>query len=109
MLKKTNKSRREFTKKLALGASAPMLTPFCATSLNVPSQKVASKTNPKEIAAKNLMELVKSNYGQYIEKDDLTKIEGAIARNFEIAEDLKRIKLKNSDEPATIFTAKVNS
>lgn len=109
MLKKINKSRREFTKKLALGASAPMLTPFCATSLNVPSQEVASKTNPKEIAAKNLIEIVKSNYGQNIEEDDLTKIQSAIARNLEIAEDLKQFKLKNSDEPATIFTAKVNS
>ena len=38
MFNKTNKSRREFTKKLALGVSAPMLTPFCAASLNVPSQ-----------------------------------------------------------------------
>lgn len=109
MLKKINKSRREFTKKLALGASAPMLTPFCATSLNVPPQEVASKTNPKEIAAKNLIEIVKSNYGQNIEEDNLAKIQGAIARNLEIAEDLKQFKLKNSDEPATIFTAKVNS
>jgi len=108
MFNKTNKSRREFTKKLALGASAPMLTPFCASSLNVPSQEVASTVTQKETAAKGLMEVVKFRYGQHIEKNDLTKIEGAIARNLEIAEDLKRFKLKNSDEPATIFSAKVN-
>ena len=55
------------------------------------------------------MEVVKFRYGQHIEKDDLTKIEGAIARNLEIAEELKQFKLKNSDEPTTIFSAKVNS
>lgn len=107
MTKNNKTSRREFTKRLALVASTPVLTTFCATSTPTDAQNLAPQSIEQNasMAAKGLVEVVRTRYGQNINKDDWPKIESAIARNFTMAEKLKQTKLKNGDEPATIFHA----
>ncbi|MBI4850345.1 MAG: hypothetical protein HY819_00825 [Acidobacteria bacterium] len=97
-----NKSRRNFTKRLALVASAPILTTYCANSIPTDNQNV-EKTLAK--SAKGLIDVIQASYGQNINKDDLPKIQSVIERNLTMAEKIRQFKLKNSDEPATIFYA----
>jgi len=102
-MSKNKTSRRDFTKHLACVASVPILTSFCSNQ--IPTDSKIPKEEVIKIAAKGLTELVRARYGENINKDDWPKIEQAIARNFATAERLKQTKLKNSDQPATIFRA----
>lgn len=105
--KQTNKSRREFAKRLALISSTPILTTFCISSTPSETQNSAPQSAEQLIdaSAKGLLEITKVRYGKNIGKDDLPKIQSAIARNYVMAEKLRQTKLKNSDEPAIIFRA----
>jgi hypothetical protein len=105
---KLNKSRRDFTKRLALISAAPALTTFCTTTSSQTVDVESVSSDVKDLAKaklKALSDLLQQQYGQHIQKENIPDIEAMIARNLAHAETLKSIKLKNSDEPTTIFRA----
>lgn len=106
-MEKKQISRREFTKSLALISGTPILTTFCVSSTPSDTQTLTTQSAEElvELSAKGFLEVAKVRYGKNINKDDLPKIQSAIARNYLMAEKLRQTKLKNSDEPTTVFRA----
>jgi len=89
-------SRRDFTKKLAVLAAAPL-------AAALPDDAAAQR--PGEAIADSLLEIAKARFGDHITDAQLRDVKRGIMRNQQGAELLRRVKLTNADEPAMIFRA----
>lgn len=104
-MKQTKESRRKFLKNVA-GVSAVALTnPLAIATAQTPPQQTAPQQPPPTTPtqAQLLGEIVRQRYGQYLTPDQLSDVlrnlDGALQR----ARRLREFKLKNSDEPDSIF------
>jgi len=97
-------SRREFNKALAALTAAPLSRN--ATEAKAQEQRGA-KANPAASAAEALTEIVRLRYGKYLSEEQLKEIRRSLERSLGSADRLKQFKLKNSDEPAFVFSAEL--
>src|SRR4051812_33028473 len=91
-------SRREFTATLALLAAAPLVAPAAGA---------ADKAAPDPLvdAATSLTEAIKARHGKHLTEEQLQSVGQSVLRLLTNAERMKRVPLRNSDEPAAIFQA----
>jgi hypothetical protein len=89
-------TRRDFTRCLALLAAAPLAVP------TAPAQ-AAPETLADAAAA--LLEVARARYGKHLSEEQLQALASSVARGVASAERMKRIPLRNGDEPAIIFQA----
>jgi len=94
----TQPTRREFSKQLALLA----VTPVAATAA-----QAQPKADPLLPAAEALTELVRQRSGKHLTEEQLALVKQGIRRRLNNAEQLKKIKLQNGDEPAFQFKADI--
>ena len=95
------RSRREFTTGCAIAAAAPLLAGTVAAE-EPPKPKPVL---PTTVGA--MMEIIRARYGKYLTEDQLKEVQRGVAQNVFIAEQMKKFKLANADEPAFIFQADV--
>jgi hypothetical protein len=93
--------RREFAKSLLL-LSAPALIATGEATAQEPKAKLPEF--PLAVG-QALAEAVRSRYGKYLSIDELAEIRKSIDRNQQAAQRLAQVQLKNSDEPAFVFSA----
>ena len=93
------RSRRQFTKSIALLAAAPL-----AGSLQ---PAVAQEKADPPAPAQALTDVVRSRYGKHLTEEQLKAVQRGIERNLRNADTLRKTNLKNSDEPDFVFSADV--
>jgi hypothetical protein len=94
-------SRRDFAKKVALLATSSLTPPLSA----VQAQGTAKPDS--QTTAETLTQIARQRYGKFLNAEQLKAVQRSIERSQRSAEYLKEIKLKNSDEPAFLFSAEV--
>lgn len=93
-------TRRQFGKRVALLAVAPLAAPALA----------AADDKPKEVpvpvaVAEALVEVVRARHGKHLAKDQLKQVALSILRSQFSARRLRDFELTNADEPAFTFRA----
>jgi hypothetical protein len=94
--RKTN--RRQFTRALAALTAAPLLAP---------AEALASQAEGATNAPQALGEFLRLRYGKHLTEEQLKRVRQRVEAQLASAERMKKIPLKNSDEPAVIFSADV--
>jgi hypothetical protein len=95
-MKRSKPTRREFAKTLALGA----VTPLAVAPLVAQDTKPASR-----VSAEAMMQIVHARFGKFLSEKQMTEVAKSLLRQQLIADALRRVPLKNSDEPAFAFRA----
>ena len=92
------KDRRAFHKTVGL---------LAAGSLGLTSLEAAqpAESDPRGAAAAALMDIIRTRYGKFLSEDQLKRVRQKVLGNLSSAENLRRIPLQNSDEPAVVFRA----
>ena len=96
-------SRRDFGKALAALAT----TGGVAAAQDKPPEKPKSVEAPAS-AADALLEAVRIRFGKNLTPEQLDAVKRSLNRHQFLANRLKQFKLKNGDEPATVFSAEVS-
>jgi hypothetical protein len=96
-------TRREFARALALAAAAPLVTG--AAPGDEPAQP-AKPTGPLAAAAA-LTELARLQHGKHLTEEELKVVQRSILGGVFAAERMNKVPLRNSDEPAFVFSADV--
>lgn len=94
-------SRRDFAKRVAL---------LAATPLAIPAPEAGAQGTAKSdshTTAEALTEIARQRYGKFLSAEQMKAMQRAIEGGQRAADYLKRVKLKNSDEPAFIFSVEV--
>jgi hypothetical protein len=91
------KTRRNFHKATAALAAGALFGTATESHAQQPAATVADA----------LLEIVRTRYGQFLDEDQLRSVRRSIASRLASAEQLRRVPLKNSDEPAFAFSADV--
>jgi hypothetical protein len=94
--RKTN--RRQFTKTLAALTAAPLL---------LPTKTVAAQPEGATTVPQVLTEMIRLRHGKHLSEEQMKRVRQRIEALLASAERLKKINLKNSDEPAVAFSADV--
>jgi hypothetical protein len=94
-------SRRQFGKRVALLAAAPLAAPALAAEQDKKPKEVPVPT----AVAVLLAEAVRIHHGKHLSKDQLKQVANSIARSQFSAERLRHFELSNADEPAFTFRA----
>jgi len=76
--------------------------PLIAVATTAQSQAVAE---PLPAAATALTEVVKARFGKHLTEEQLQSVGQSLRRVLANAERLKRVPLRNGDEPGVIFQA----
>jgi hypothetical protein len=100
-------SRREFAKALAAMATAPLFSRAELLAPHQPAQATGQAPEQPTPAAEALAEVVRIRYGDNLNQDQMKQIKQSIDRTLRSADRLKQFKLRNSDEPAFVFSADV--
>jgi hypothetical protein len=111
----SKRSRRQFVTAIAASATASLLparawgqTPSPPPAPS-PSPSVSPSPTPlpePSAAAEALTEVVRIRHGKHLSGADLGEIAKAIDRSLKSAERMKKVALKNSDEPDVTFFAR---
>lgn len=88
-------TRREFTVALALLGAAPFVAPGLAQAQPPAAAKVAE----------SLAAVIREQHGKHLTDEQLKSIERSLGFSQANANQLKRVKLTNADEPAFTFSA----
>jgi len=94
------KSRREFHKTVAALATT-------AAVVGVDAASAQPDANPTAAAADSLFALIRARYGNFLDAEQLEQVRRSVRNRQAAADILKRVPLKNSDEPAFVFSADV--
>ena len=92
-------NRRQFGKRVALLAAAPLAAPALAAEEKPKEKPVAV------VVAEALVEVVRARHGKHLTKDQFGAVALSILRSQFSADRLRRVKLSNADEPAFSFRA----
>jgi hypothetical protein len=100
-------TRRQFGKKLALLAAAPLASPALATLAAPPA---AADDKPRDVppavaVAEALTAIVRARHGKHLSDEQMKQVRLSILRSQLAAERLRKMELRNADEPAFIFRA----
>jgi hypothetical protein len=98
-------TRRQFTTALAVAVAAPLLAE--EASAVAPPPAASTPANPRAASADGLVEVVRARYGKHLTEAKLKRIRASILSGLSSAERLRKVKLRNADEPAFIFSADV--
>src|SRR4051794_29569577 len=92
----TRTTRRDFARDLFLAGAAPLL---------VGTGEVTAADQPEKPPSdlESLLLLVQAQYGKHLTKEQLPLLTASLARGLASAERMKKVPLKNSDEPAVLF------
>src|SRR5262245_45884132 len=106
-MSKRQSTRREFNKKLALLAAAPLVATQAppATAAQPPDQP-----RPGEIiaaSARALTEIVRLRHAKHLTEEQLTRVRQRIENNLRGGAVLRRFPLRNADEPDFVFSAEI--
>jgi hypothetical protein len=93
-------SRRQFAKTLALTAVTPLAISPAALLAQEPKTPV-----PTRVSAEALMQIVHARFSKFLNEKQMADVAKSVLRHQFIADALKRVPLKNSDEPAFAFRA----
>jgi hypothetical protein len=94
-------TRREFARKVVLAAAAPL-----GLSGSVAAEEQAKPGRPAFMdIAEAQLSIVQSRFGKFLTQEQLKEVATEILRGQYSADALKKVKLKNSDEPAFAFRA----
>ncbi len=96
----TKATRRQFGKRVALLAAAPLAVPALAAEDDKPKEKPVQVT-----VAEALVEAVRARHGKHLSKKQLEKVALSILRSQFSADRLRKFELTNADEPAFTFRA----
>ena len=106
-MKKTKESRRRFLRNAAGLSAAALVNPAGAIAgVGALSQNPAPSPQDKPTTptqAQYLGEIVRQRYGQYLTPDQLTEVLRSLENAAQRAKRLREFKLKNSDEPDSLF------
>jgi hypothetical protein len=95
-------TRRQFTRRLGL-AAASLVVPIDSPA-EEPEKKPA---DPTSVATDALAEIAKARYGKHLTDEQLKQVKQSIGRSLASGERMRRVQLKNSDEPDFRFGADV--
>jgi hypothetical protein len=119
-------SRREFTRRItalvlaapAAGACGIRLPPTPPPSIPAPADprpcaalsesvrpELAPPPDGTEAEAEILLRLAESRYGRHLEPEQLAAVRSGIVSGLRAAERLRRLPLRNGDEPDIVFAA----
>jgi hypothetical protein len=98
-------TRREFAKALALAAAAPLVAGADTAHGDEPAPP-AKPQGPLAIA-EALTELARLQHGKHLTDEQLKAVQRSILGGVFAAERMNKVPLKNSDEPAFVFSADV--
>jgi hypothetical protein len=73
----------------------------------VPGTSQAAQPEEAPSPARLLTDVVRRRFGKHLTDAQLKNIEESIAANIAGADAMKRVRLENSDEPATVFVPDV--
>lgn len=93
-------SRRQFGKNLALLAAVPLTVPALAAAPDKPKD-----VPPAVSEAEALTAVVRARHGKHLTEEQLKQVTLSIRRSELSAERLRKLELRNSDEPAFTFRA----
>jgi hypothetical protein len=92
------RTRRDFAKTCAIIAAAPILS-------SVGEAQQTSVAETPSPAAEALTEAMRSRYPNRLSRDQLKEVARSLDGRLRAADALKKFELKNSDEPAFVFSA----
>jgi hypothetical protein len=95
-------TRRDFGRAVAVGAAASLAAVAAPAPAHAddPPKPAAPTTVSEALAA-----VVRLRFGKHLSDEQLTAVQGGIARSLAGADRLAKLPLKNSDEPAVVFRA----
>lgn len=96
---KQEPGRRDFARWAVWAAAASAALPLTA------SAEADDKAPDKPTMAKTIEALVRLRFGQFLTEDQIQRVTARIEAQPNTATALKRVPLKNSDEPAFLFQA----
>jgi hypothetical protein len=96
-------TRREFAKALALAAAAPLVASPNTARADDPTPP--AKPPGPLAAAEALTELARLQHGKHLTDEQLKAVQRSILGGVFAAERMNKVPLKNSDEPAFVFSA----
>ncbi len=103
-MKQAKESRRRFLKNVAGLSAAAITSPIAAaTAMANPQQPAPQEKPPTPTPAQLLGEIVRQRYGQYLTPDQLSEVVRSLDSRLQTSKRLREFKLKNSDEPDSIF------
>lgn len=105
-MKRAKESRRRFLKNVAGLSAVAVTSPIvAATAMANPQQQTAppQEKPPTPTPAQLLGEIVRQRYGQYLTPDQLAEVLRSLENRIQASKRLREFKLKNSDEPDSIF------
>jgi hypothetical protein len=107
-MSKRKSTRREFNKKLALVAAAP-LGVVAAESAGVaaPAQEQPTPGEVYARSAQALTDIVRLRHGKHLSEEQLKRIRSRLESSLRTGAALRRFPLTNADEPAFTFSADV--
>jgi hypothetical protein len=97
--KQPHPTRRQFARAAALAAAAPLGLADAAQAEQAKPPKPILET------AEAQFQIIQARYGKFLTADQLKEVAQEVVHNQYSAEALKRVKLRNSDEPAFAFRA----
>ena len=107
------RSRRQFVTAIAASAAAPLVSSVAWGQAPSPSPSPSPTVSPSPTpvpepssAAEALTEVVRIRWGKHLSGEQLGEVAKAIDRSLRSSERMKKVALKNSDEPDFTFFAK---
>src|SRR6266480_620611 len=98
------KRRRSFLRALSATPLLPSLLVGCGQSAK-PNQNEKRPANSTEAEIQALTAVIRHKYGSQLTDQQLLGIQSDIESNLKSREQLRLVRLKNSDEPDVIFRA----
>jgi hypothetical protein len=98
-------ARRSFLKSLAAAPLLPVALTQVAPNPPRPASPTPAPSDAPSPMAESLAEAARHRFGAHFEAGDMDEIRKAIHGNLQAADRLHKVKLANSDEPVTQFSA----
>ena len=101
-----NPTRRQFALRMVGAVAAVPLAVSLAQSQTPPAPQPSPPTNPSPSpVAVALLEVAKARFGQYLTPEEHERVLSSLNGSVGAADRLRTVKLQNSDEPDSVFSA----
>src|SRR5262245_1138368 len=99
-------TRRQFAKRAALVAAAP-LAAAVPTVANAAPQDLPAAAESIDAQAAALTGIIRGRYGKHLTDEQLKRVQQRVAFGLRMSQGLRQFPLTNHDEPAFVFQADV--
>jgi hypothetical protein len=106
-MSKPKTTRRQFAKTVAALAAAPLVLDARPAKAAQPAPAAPAR-EPIAAAADALTEIVRVRHGTHLTEEQLRRVRQSIQSSLRSVERLRRFPLRNSDEPAFVFSADIS-